>query len=904
MTPARWQRIEDLVSQALELSENRREDFLRIQCADDRDLINEVNSLIDAYERPPASSSPFAAVREALGAIETEYYLGRMIGKYRVEEFLGRGGTSTVYRARDAGTGETIALKILSPDACSPEETGCSAVEHPNVARVLELIGDSDVRAIVMEHIDGETVAQRLRRAAIGPREIVQIATQAAAGLAAAHELGISHGDVKPANLMIDSQGTVKVLDFGCRGTTAAYLAPERVAGKPPDPRSDVFSFGVTLYEMATGQRDFRMPVRAHVHGPLGALIERCVDQDPQRRYADAAELVRALNELKPPTLLDAFRSGMTRKSMVVAGTIFALLATCLALLPHVRKQPSRQYYSLTDNTTLVVQPALSPDGKLVAYAANRDGGIGLDIWLQHVREGTPRRLTMHPADDLSPSFSPDGKWIVFGSDRDGGGIYRVAVNGGIEARIGAAGFRPQYSPDGKWISYRSVPRGSRSRGSYMPRRIDLLPVSGGAPIPFAAGLSSAHSPVWSPDGKHILFVGQSREGDADTWWVGKLDGSAPLGVSASPPGRASGYVFQLSAMLPQCWLPDGRIVFQHHQGASITLRMVSFSIQQRRFTEVPQALTSGSGQAVDPACGAEGELLYANLQARINLWSVALGEDRILRPVTRTQGLDTSPSVTGNGNRLLYVNAGAMESHMRRHDLERGDDHAFGGSKPRNLWLRQSGDGSRIATLEDRRRRGKVRITDAGGELVQELPDVFQPQDFSPDAKFVLARSESRPAAILLHRAEGNGGSVLLRHPVLKLHHARISPDGRWIVFSAQRAEEPPQSFVVHFRHGVEIPVSDWMPASTGDAVNAEWSPDGELLYFLSERDGYLCLWDQRLNASTKRPLGEARPIHHFHHFALNLWDVSHNHRALAVARDRVILNVVSRTSELWLAR
>ncbi|MBL8292683.1 MAG: serine/threonine-protein kinase, partial [Bryobacterales bacterium] len=883
MTPVRWQRLESLVSQALELLPNQRQDFVRTECGDDEELGREVLSLIDAYERAPTTTPQYAAMREVLGALETEYYLDRSLGKYHVEEFLGRGGMSTVYRARDTESGQVVALKIFASQLGS-ETTGTAEVDHPNVVKILGHASDSDVTYTVMEYVDGETAAQRLRRSPLPPRELIPVARQMAAGLAAAHRSGISHGDLKPANLMIDKNGRVKILDFGCSGGTADYLAPERVAGAPADPRSDVYSFGATLYEMATGERDFRAAERRRIAPVrLGAFIERCLDKDAQSRYADADALVAALDRMKPSSMLEAFRGRMNWRPVFAAGAIAAAVAACLAWVKYGAQETPPQFQLVTEDANLALGPALSPDGKTLAYAANRDGGVGLDIWVQKVPMGIPFRLTTDESDDFTPTFSPDSKWVVFGSDREGGGLYRVPASGGVEERIGPAGYRPRFSPDGRWISYTTIPPRTRNRGQSMT--IYLLSASGGAPQEFHAEFPIVHSPVWSPDGRQILFSGRVRQDDQDTWWIAKLDGSAPVPVSAPSPDRAGGFIFRQHAMLPQCWLPDGRIVLQRHQGRRVELMAAPFSLQRSRFMGVPQVLNSGSDQSVDPACGPRGELAYSAMRRDLHFWSVSRDGTHTLRPLTRARGASSLPSLTADGKRLLYVTLGERQSSVKLYDLETGVDHTLEEFQPLNSWRRVSADGVRIASLDDFERGGTLRITDARDVPIQEFPNVNRPTDFSRDAKYVLAESADRPSGIVLHRAGASQGTPVLRHPTMKLRHARFSPDQRWILFSAQRDEEPHQSFVAPFQGDREIPVTAWQPASTVTAVNAEWSADGQWLYFLSEQDGHLCLWEQRLEANSKRPLGEARPIRHLHHMALSLRQIPQNRRALAVA-------------------
>ncbi|MFN0169426.1 MAG: protein kinase domain-containing protein [Bryobacteraceae bacterium] len=955
MTPARWDRIEELLSGTLKVSASEREEFLRTECGEDEDLVREVLSLADAHGRADLEVPGLDAVRSVLGALESEYYLGRMLGRYRIEEFLGRGGVGLVYRARDTEADRTVALKIFLPRSLSNPanrrrlETECRAVaalDHPNVVKVFELANVDEVQFLAMEYIGGETLAQRIRSGPLTRNEVVRIAGQIAEGLSAAHQAGIVHRDIKPANLMIDGTGTVKIVDFGlCRWSppdregaqdtvtltekhlirgTVAYLSPELIEGKRPDARSDLFSFGAVLHEMVTGKRAFSAPTAAATLGAilhtqpaalrsipveLRALVARCLEKDPERRFPSAAALLNAVRALKTPSRFggwfDEVRRAIPRVAgYAAAGTVLAIAAGFVWSSVFVSRSLPPRLAPVTDDAGFAGQPDLSPDGKFVAYAANQAGRPGLDIWIQPTPAGAPKRLTFHEADDLFPSFSPDGKWILFTSDRDGGGIYRVPAGGGVEERLGPAGFSPRFSPDGRWIVYYSGPKGPRDRGPYFPRKLFLIDGAGGSPQPFHPEFAGAHTPRWSPDSRHLVFSGHLTGNDDYSLWIAKLDGSKPVPVTGPYPERAGGHSFRQKAMLPQCWLPGGRLVFQYAQGGRITFMEAPISLQRARFTGAPKRIVVGTDWQVNPACGPDGELVYASVQSALGIWSVALNGSRVERATVHSPAAEFFPSLTSDGRNLLFVSWNERRTIARRRWLLSGDERELADSKGLGLWVRQSPDGSRIAWSDDVDQQGNLSITDANGMPVKGFANVTRPWDVSPDTEFVLAQGQRDPAAIAVHRSGSLGAKPLLSHPSMDLRHAHFSPDRRWIAFSAQEGEWPPRTFIAPFQGEREIPREAWFPATALSGSNAEWSPAGDWLYFLSEDDGSLCLWGQRLHRTSKRPVGDARAIRHFHHTAFSLEDVSPNRRALTVARDTIALSVASQRGGIWLVQ
>src|SRR5262245_21377125 len=349
----RWTAVKRIHQSALDKNPSERAAFVDESCGDDETLRREVQSLLtyatDAesfLERPAVdiATAPSSESHEAT-------LVGRTVSHYQVLSLLGAGGMGEVYLARDPRLDRTVALKILPGElAADPdrmqrfarEARAASALNHPNVATIYD-VGESDgVRFIVTEHVEGETIAVRIGRP-LTPSEVVDIAVQAADALDVAHAKGITHRDIKPANLMLTDRGHVKVLDFGVAKVgridevrlndhstvepltavgsvigSVPYMSPEQILGSDVDPRSDVFSLGVVIYEMATGRLPFSGSTRAElmdriVHGlpeamtrlntDLPAELERitikCLDKRTDGRYQSARELLTDLWPLK-----------------------------------------------------------------------------------------------------------------------------------------------------------------------------------------------------------------------------------------------------------------------------------------------------------------------------------------------------------------------------------------------------------------------------------------------------------------------------------------------------------------------------------------------------------------------------------------------------------------------------
>jgi len=496
---------------------------------------------------------------------------GERLGPYEIASPIGAGGMGEVYRAVDTRLRRVVAIKILKATSSADsrahflqEARAASGLNHSNIVQVYDVGSTDGTDFIVMELVDGATLPQAIGPKGLGAIAALDYAIQIADALAAAHSAGIVHRDVKPGNVRISRNGVVKVLDFGLakvveqgvaaededtrtlgpetvEGTvvgTVAYMSPEQAECKPIDHRSDIFAFGTLLYEMLTGKRIFQRDSTAATFcailredppsltktapaspRELGRIVARCLQKDPAARFQQMSEVASALRAVGE----ECRQRRMPWPRVGWAVTMAAVLAAAWWLWPRGSTLRAIDLTRVTSDAGLTINPALSRDGKLLAYASDRAGGA-LNIWVQQVGGGEPIQVTNDTVDDSEPSFSPDGTRIAFRSQRDGGGIYVVPALGGTARRIANEGRRPRFSPDGEWVAY-WVGDG----GVYSRNRFYVVPRNGGEPRQLAGTLFSANSPVWSPDGKSLLFVGAESDrqplAEQYDWWVAPLAG-------------------------------------------------------------------------------------------------------------------------------------------------------------------------------------------------------------------------------------------------------------------------------------------------------------------------------------------------------------------------------------------
>jgi len=570
VTPERYSQIKELFGAALETPELERPRFLELACGGDAELRAEVERLLAGNEEPSWQSP---AAQLVTGAAELAP--GDTVAHYCIEAKLGEGGMGVVYQARDTRLGRSVALKFVKAQFNSRsqrEARAVAALNHPNICT----LHDVGPNYLVMELIEGPTLAERVAKGAIPLAEALAIARQIAEALEAAHEKGIVHRDLKPANIKLTGPasghpGKVKVLDFGLAKAqeaagspedsptvtatrtgmilgTAGYMSPEQANGQPVDKRADIWSFGVVLWEMLTGHRLFagetvaqtlvevlRGPIEfeqlpRETPGAIRGLLRRCLDRNAKNRLRDIGEARVAIEAAlagETPVEGAPARGGGHRWWLGWSvAAVLAVVSAPLAFLHFQEKPPApaapvRFQISAPENTRSV---NLSPDGRKLAFIA------GGRLWVHSLESGESRDLTA--AAFSVPFWSPDSRFIGhISQDR----LKKIDVTGGPPQTV--TDLRGNSWGGGAWNQNDVIVFGDRPVGLFR------VPASGGAPVRITAldparHENSQYGPSFLPDGRHFVYIRASTDEGKSAIYLGSVDAkpeqqsSKPLVVS------------------------------------------------------------------------------------------------------------------------------------------------------------------------------------------------------------------------------------------------------------------------------------------------------------------------------------------------------------------------------------
>ena len=900
--------------------------------------------------------------------------VAKTLSHYELLEPLGEGGMGAVYRAVDTRLGRPVAVKVLRGDAAVNGESrkrfvqeakAASGLNHPHIVTIYDIGQHEGIDFIAMEYVAGHSLAYVIGHPATTLEETLKHAIQIADALAAAHSVGIVHRDLKPANIMVSEKGSIKVLDFGLakltrpvgfesgdtlastetlppheplteRGAilgTTPYMSPEQAEGKPTDARSDVFSFGSVLYEMVTGRRAFegdtkmstlaaileRDPqppgeVRPGVPRDLEIVIARCLRKDRERRWQSMADVRVALEDvlehaghatLTQVPVRDERR--LVSRPLLVGASVVAILTAAVALWFWTRPAPSSvaqpSLTRLTSNIGWTDYPAISPDGKIVAYSSDRSGDGNLDIWIQQIPNGPPVRLTRNAADEVDPSFSADGSRIAFQSSRGEGGIYVIPTLGGDERLLVERGFSPRFSPDGLWIAYGT----SESPGS----QIYVAPVAGGPGKRLAPGFYLARTPVWSPDGHHVLFWGQRERGlppeNNVDWYIANVNGDPPVRTNARSILLRERFEAFQALPTPDAWVGAGsRVVFHGHVGDSWNLWQAALVVGSGQIA-APQRVTFGTTDEAAASTTASGRMVFMSRTTGADIWSLAIDADapKVRGALTRiTQDLaeDYDPSLSTDGGTLVFRSRRGGRFDVVARNLVTGQETAVTAT-PEDDYPAVSPDGRKVAYSI--RQNGKSPVFVAalsGGSPELVCDDCGDVEEWSPSGREILFVTPRDPSGVGLVRPGSPPQREWLTHPRYGVFNARLSFDGQWVSFNARaNSLAPARVFVARVFESSVAAEKDWIEV-TGDGDAPAWAPDAGLLYFWSSRDGSPCLWAQRLDRATKKPIGAPLAIQHFHSRGLSWRNLYLGAPRIAVSRDRIVFNLGEHGGNVWL--
>ena len=740
---------------------------------------------------------------------------GTRLGHYELVSILGAGGMGDVYRARDTRLRRDVAIKVLpaaftsDPDRLARferEAFALAALNHPHIGAIYGVEEAMGVRALVLELIDGETLGDRIAHG-MSVSDAVVIAQQIAAALDAAHEKGVVHRDLKPSNIMIATGETVKVLDFGLAkldsppeqsdlshsptiaqsgsheglvSGTAPYMSPEQARGQTVDKRTDIWAFGCVLYEMLTRRRAFGRETFSDTiaaileHTPdwsalppdapsgVRRLLERCLEKNPRRRFRDIGDVQLELEDIgaRPQSSTTSIthapatgqRFGWPFFIAAAAAAVLALIAA-RPLWTTVNRPPEfSRVTQLAHGSSFEYGPAISPDGKWIAYLSNARGPT--DIWVRFLSGGDPVNLTasttleIQSRTDLGAlAISPDGALIAFDAGATKGtpapefdAWVIPAPVGGAPRKVVKLGRALRWSPDGSQIAF--IRPGSSAGDALWVASAD-----GGSPrevVPLRAAMH-IHWPVWSHDGRYIYFnysMSTANREPASVYRVAAAGG--PIEPFVLTARRA---VFPFPT-------PDGNgVVYAANPGS------VDLALWWRPFDGSDAVrLTTGVGEYSEPSITSDGRTMVSSLvesHQALTLFTMNTGGSSPPHPITDGTMGDMDPALSPNGQQLVFSSSRSGFQNL----WTSGPD----GSMPRALTSGNvfderpafSPDGKRLAFVSDRGGRRGIWTMAADGGIPERLAhaDVVDRLVWSPDGqRIVFAAALGNVAALPDH--------------------------------------------------------------------------------------------------------------------------------------------------------
>jgi serine/threonine protein kinase/Tol biopolymer transport system component len=800
---------------------------------------------------------------------------GTRLGPYEILAPIGKGGMGEVYRAHDTRLRRDVAIKVSAErfsERFEKEARAIASLNHPNVCT----LHDVGPNYLVMELVEGQTLAERIKQGAIALDEALVLAKQITDALEAAHEKGVTHRDLKPGNIKIKTDGTVKVLDFGLAkmgGTpaapsensptltmgmteagvivgTAAYMAPEQARGKQVDKRADIWAFGVVLYEMLTGQKLFKgqdlsetlaavikeEPKLDRVPVKVRHLLRSCLEKDPKQRLQAIGDWRLLLDEHQPqPDVRATQKLRLWQGVALLALISLGVAGWMLWLKTQPSTQISRLQVALPEKVTFQNYMSLSPDGRKLVFAATGQDGL----WMRDFNSLDWRRL---PGTEgaVSPFWSPDSRYLAFSV---GNQLKKIEVAGGPPQTLCTV--PTAFAGSGDWNREGVIVFGSSGVGLGGP--LWKVSQAGGAAtaitlVDASKGELYHWMPAFLPDGNHFIYV-RSEAPEVEGIYAGSLDAKPEdqsrerILATPSPASYANGYLF---------FMRQGTLMSQPFDLGRLRLEgepvPVAGGVDTTWFNlGVFSVSPSGALAYRESTFGGSRQLTWFDRQGKILSTFGQPGTDQEVRlspDGTRAAVRDAPSNEPGDLWTLDFLSGRRTRFTFRQ---SVGADFVLRQSVGASfVW---SPDGSRIAFAAGNNMDTIYEKASSGAgdekELLKEPGTIHSPTSWSSDGRFLLYHTTNTPKTgwdVWVLPLQGDRKPVLLLGTTFNEWAARFSPDMRWIAYVSNetgRREIYVRPFVASGPSGVPaLGEGKWLVSKDGGNY-PKWRADGkEIVY------------------------------------------------------------------------